>query len=249
MVLANLKLVSAISDTHPATSIQPVPMSIPAMTPSTKALRWAALAALTLTTTAAHAAALITNGDFETGNFTGWITSDLSSPYSALAVHSGSTWGGFSAQSGFDGNGPGTIAIAQDIGVLSAGSSLSFDYSTYAQMARYGSSTDRVFSVSLSPFGGGTPIHTFEVFRALSGIDSYGNGPISLDFAAYAGQNVRLSFELFVPESYTGPGGFELDNVTLTAAAVPEPAEYAAVTGLALGVFALVQRRRQAAGR
>ncbi len=31
--------------------------------------------------------------------------------------------------------------------------------------------------------------------------------------------------------------------------AVPEPSEYAAVTGLALGIFALVQRRRQAAGR
>jgi hypothetical protein len=40
---------------------------------------------------------------------------------------------------------------------------------------------------------------------------------------------------------------FYMDNVTITA--VPEPAEYAAVTGLALVVFALVQRRCQAAGR
>jgi len=38
-------------------------------------------------------------------------------------------------------------------------------------------------------------------------------------------------------------------ELSVVAAAVPEPAEYAAVTGLALGVFALVQRRRQAAGR
>jgi len=37
--------------------------------------------------------------------------------------------------------------------------------------------------------------------------------------------------------------------MTASITAVPEPAEYAAVTGLALGVFALVQRRRQAAGR
>ena len=38
-------------------------------------------------------------------------------------------------------------------------------------------------------------------------------------------------------------------GANLQYSAVPEPAEYAAVTGLALGVFALVQRRRQAAGR
>jgi hypothetical protein len=45
--------------------------------------------------------------------------------------------------------------------------------------------------------------------------------------------------------------GFGTTDATasISAAAVPEPAEYAAVTGLALGVFALVQRRRQAAGR
>ena len=107
---------------------------------------------------------------------------------------------------------------------------------------------DRVFSVSLSPSGGGTPITTFEVLRT-SGFLSRGNGPTSLDLSAFAGQNVRVSFELFVPSRFAGLGIFELDNVTLTAAAVPEPAEYAAVTGLALGVFALVQRRRQAAGR
>ena len=38
-------------------------------------------------------------------------------------------------------------------------------------------------------------------------------------------------------------------ELSVVATAVPEPAEYAAVTGLALGVFALVQRRRQATGR
>jgi hypothetical protein len=45
--------------------------------------------------------------------------------------------------------------------------------------------------------------------------------------------------------------GFGISSATasITAAAVPEPSEYAAVTGLALGVFALVQRRRKAAGR
>jgi len=39
---------------------------------------------------------------------------------------------------------------------------------------------------------------------------------------------------------------FGTTAVTASISAVPEPAEYAAVTGLALGVFALVQRRKQA---
>jgi hypothetical protein len=224
-------------------------MSIPAMNPFTKPLSWVALAALTIASTTAQASALITNGDFETGDFTGWI----SGSFNPLSVGSSRLPGGgvYSAQGVWDGNGPGTISLAQDIGVLAVGSSLSFDYNAGANdIGNPPGSGDRVFSVSLSPFGGGTPITTFEVFRVLGGsLGSSQNGPTSLDLSAFAGQNVRVSFELTVPGRFTGIGDFELDNVTLTAAAVPEPAEYAAVTGLALGVFALVQRRRQAAGR
>ncbi len=47
----------------------------------------------------------------------------------------------------------------------------------------------------------------------------------------------------------SGDHGYLMMELSVVAAAVPEPAEYAAVTGLALGVFALVQRRRQATGR
>ena len=215
-------------------------MSIPAMNPFTKPLSWVALAALTIATTTAQASALITNGDFETGDLTGWI----SGSFNSLSVGSSSLPGGglYSAQGPWDGNGPGTISLAQDIGVLAVGSSLSFDYDASGINMGGG---DRVFSVSISPFGGGTPFTTFEVFRILSGSLGSQNGPTSLDLSAFAGQNVRVSFELTVPAPFTGIGSFELDNVTLTAAAVPEPAEYAAVTGLALGVFALVRCRKQ----
>ena len=210
------------------------------MNPFTKPLSWVALAALTIATTTAQASVLITNGDFETGNFTGWI----SGSYNPLSVGYSSLAGGghYSARGNWNGIGPGTISLAQDIGVLAVGSSLSFDYHAY--VINFGSG-DRVFRVSLSPFGGGTPITTFEVFRVLGNSNGSQNGPTSLDFSAFAGQNVRVSFELTIPAFSSGPGNFELDNVTLTAAAVPEPAEYAAVTGLALGVFALVRRRKQ----
>ena len=186
-------------------------------------------------------AAILSNGSFETGDFTGWITQDLSNPFDALSVQAnGATHGTFAASSGFDGNGPGTISIAQDIGVLSAGSSLSFDYA--ATVDDFGGVGDRVFSVSLRPNGGGTPIHTFEVFRALDGASSNsGAVSTSLDFSPYAGQDVRVSFELFVPGDYNGPGSFKLDNVSLTA--VPEPATYGLIAGAGLVGFAVWRRR------
>jgi hypothetical protein len=34
--------------------------------------------------------------------------------------------------------------------------------------------------------------------------------------SAFAGEAIRLSFEWFVPESFTGPAFFQLDNITLT---------------------------------
>ena len=47
----------------------------------------------------------------------------------------------------------------------------------------------------------------------------------------------------------SGDHGYLMMEERVEPAAVPEPAEYAVVTGLALGMFALVQRRRHAAGR
>jgi hypothetical protein len=56
----------------------------------------------------------------------------------------------------------------------------------------------------------------------------------------------------FTPGTTPGPGinpgtGSEWSAFQITPTAVPEPAEYAAVAGLAMGVFALVRRGRQAA--
>ena len=186
-------------------------------------------------------AAILSNGSFETGDFTGWIATDLSNPFTALSVNADApTHGTFAATSGFDGSGPGTISIAQDIGILSPGSRFTFDYA--AHVDDFFNGGERIFSVTLRPNGGGATIHSFEIWRSQAGtFTDSGAASSNLDFSPYAGQNVRVSFELFVPGDQTGPGAFKVDNVSLTA--VPEPATYGLVAGAGLMGFALWRRR------
>jgi hypothetical protein len=70
---------------------------------------------------------LITNGSFETGNFAGWVANDIGVPFYALDVRTAGTSPGFglfvaaptagtwAVTHGFDGAGPGTIDISQDV--------------------------------------------------------------------------------------------------------------------------------------
>ena len=70
---------------------------------------------------------VFSNPSFESGDLTGWITSDISSPFVDLQAASGGvdpgfglftsapSDGGFSAFHGFDGVGPDTITLSQDV--------------------------------------------------------------------------------------------------------------------------------------
>ena len=82
----------------------------------------------------------IQNCGFETGNFSGWVTQDLSDPLFPLQVGgaglspgfglftSDPPQGVFAALTGFDGNGPGTIRVAQDVVLPPGADTLVFDY-------------------------------------------------------------------------------------------------------------------------
>ncbi|MCU0751858.1 MAG: hypothetical protein MUC40_02280 [Akkermansiaceae bacterium] len=203
-------------------------------------------------------AATITNGSFETG-FSSWVTTDLTSPHVSLAVRTNgynsgfgfastiATNGAYAVSHGFDGNGPGTIIIAQDVGTIDISSAtLTFDHRAGWNMLDYGGSTqDRVFSVVIRPSGGGTAIASFEILRAPFGTRNYDTGPLAatVDLSPYIGTNARISFEAYIPQNFTGPAFMQLDNVQLSNA-IPEPSSTLLTLLFSTGL--LCRRRRHA---
>ena len=176
------------------------------------------------------------NGSFETGNFSSWITTDFSDPFVPLQVRangyspgyglfsSTATDGVDSATSGFDGNGPGTIQMAQDILVPASAPLLAFDFRAGWDMLDYGGSTlARTFTVTVQPNGGGATLLTSVQLTAQPGTKNLDTGPLSgtLNLSAYAGTHIRICFNLNVPETHTGPAFFELDNVRMLSSAPP----------------------------
>jgi len=165
-----------------------------------------------------------TNCSFENGDFAGWITQDLADPLTALDVvgagyglwffTSSPTQGSWVAINGFDGGGPGVIQIAQDVSLSQDAGYLIFDYRAAWDMIPYGATLDRHFYIDIEPEGGGTELQRTNLLTAEAGTtDDTGDLNGVIDVRTYAGTNVRISFEWEVPEYYTGPASFQLDNV------------------------------------
>ena len=108
----------------------------------------------------------------------------------------------------------------------------------------------KTFVVEVEPTGGGPALQSTTVLTAMPGTVTLDTGALgeTVDISAFAGQSVRLSFEWFVPESFTGPAFFQLDNV-LVSVAVPTLPQWAAmVLSLLLAAAGvLLLRRRQMA--
>jgi len=213
------------------------------MNPSTTALRWAALAAFALTTTAAQAATFDLNytGNFSSGTTLGGVSLASNTPFSITATFDGDP--SLNKFTRFPGTG---------IFEITALSLTLTGYGAYTAVTGPGLNVNLgMSSVGLS---GATGIGIGNNIRSLfnNSSDSTYNpaAPSPVSFSDYSfsmgGNTIPLSGVT---------GGLVIDSAissasaSITAAAVPEPSEYAAVTGLALGVFALVQRRRKAAGR
>ncbi len=207
----------------------------------------------TIAVTAGAAGAQITNGSFETGDFAGWLTQDMGSPFFPLSVNAANTvdtfgWGWsntptdgqFDALTGFDGDGASgpvsTVIVAQD--ALINASTLEFDYRAAWDLT-FGGTIDRTFNVEIEPAGGGGALQVFNILTAVQGTTMTDTGPLSasLDVSAYVGQNVRVSFEWEISEDFVGPGQATLDNIRLT----PAPASLAL---LGLGGLVATRRRR-----
>ena len=224
--------------------------------------------ALTVVFASTASAATITNGSFETGNFFGWVVRDLANPYSPLVVtdaesntyswswSSMPTDGSYTAFSGFDGAGPGTITIAQDIGIVGDALYLIFDYRAAWNLRNFCSNCDgRSFDVRIQSALDSSQLGSFNFINATPNSYQDDTGALtgSVDMSAFIGQDVWISFELLVPNNFSGPAQFQLDNIQLSNEVpdniqlpneVPEPFSLAlfGIGGLGIGA---AHRRKQ----
>jgi M6 family metalloprotease-like protein/uncharacterized repeat protein (TIGR01451 family) len=185
----------------------------------------------------------IGNCSFELG-FTGWITQDMSTPFFPLQVAGAGMSPGFGLFSseptdgnsavlhGFDGDGPGWIRIAQDIDLPTSAASLVFDYRAAWDLVNYSfpGAGDRLFEVNIEPPGGGAPLQTTSVLTATVStvITDTANLTGIVDLSSFAGSPVRVAFDWYIPDDFTGPGFFQLDNVLVAT----EPAKLRVEPGL-----------------
>ena len=203
--------------------------------------------------------ATVSNGSFESG-LNGWTFVDLTIPFQPLGVQSAGFINNFgnvvipsdgssAVSHGFDGNGPGAISLSQDIGTVLAGETLSFDYR--AGWDIFGGTLDRTFLVQIEPGGGGAPLASYNIFTAVSGTNSYngsnsdtGSLTATIDLSSFAGSAIRTSFLWNIPESFTGPGNFQLDNVKIAAGSTAVPEPFTIIGTLVGGTAALRMRKK-----
>jgi hypothetical protein len=207
---------------------------------------------------------LLTNCSFETGDTTGWTITDLTTPFLPMQVVpdgadigfgfflSEATDGAFSLVNGFDGGGPGTIELAQDITLPSDISGISFDYRAAWDLQTFGATQDRTLTVEIQPSGGGGALQSDLILTAPVGNITNDTGPLSatVGVSAFAGQNVRLALIWNIPEFNTGPAFFQVDNFqgTFPPPRVPTLGimGLALLGGLMIALTVLFRRKTQA---
>jgi hypothetical protein len=177
---------------------------------------------------------LIVNGSFETGNFTGWGTKDMAIPFVPLAVRGAGftpgfdlfatapTDGSFVADNGFDGCGPDTIAMWQDVSIPAGQqATLTFDWRAAWNLFA-GPTLNRTLDFLVEPGGGGTPLQTTNLVTtniASNIVGDTGAQSSTFDLSAHQGSMIRVKVQATIPQCFTGPAHMQLDNVSLLAQA------------------------------
>ena len=232
--------------------------------------RHALAAFVTLSAFQAQAADLLTNGGFETGDFTGWTATLRPSSSGNITVESGTTGplsglsnagpsaGRFFALS--DQSGPGTYALTQAFTVAAGTTSVTFNFDLFAN--NYAGSTI-VDPIGLDHRGPPNQHVRVDLLTGAAGAFDTGAGVISNFYlGADAGANpnpwTSYSFDL---TALATPGGTyqirfaEVDNqlffnmgvdkVSINAAAIPEPGTYALMLAGLAGVGFVARARRR----
>jgi hypothetical protein len=211
-------------------------------------LRSAALAALALTTTAAQASLFDLNyaGSFDSLTTLGGTALGADTPFSITATFDSSVKD--LQRAGHSALYPIT-ALTLSLNGTTYTSSDNSSLTVFLSDARYFANWAGLYGAS-----------GYDYKSFVSSFDNISN--INFDVTAstlsattFSSSNFNLSYGYSFGLAGV-PGGLVISNFgasTVTASVaptpVPEPSEYAAVVGLALGVFALVHHRRQAAAR
>ena len=199
------------------------PPAIEHVTPARKAQR-------AMTTTSGQ----IANGSFETGDFAGWTVITNGNPYRVWAVTGPGQGGGFSlvptapqdgnfvAWNGFDGEGPMSFVLYQDVAIsANVAAELTWMDRIQWDFGPGGNATEpRIYEVQVRDPNDDSVLET--VFSFSTGTQAQNpTGDTqwqsrSADLSSYAGSTVRLAFFEAIPQSFTGPGQLEFDVVCLT---------------------------------
>ena len=174
---------------------------------------------------------LLTNGSFETGDFTGWTAIDNPSPFWPWTVSAShnpwpsfapmtATDGGFLAGNGFDGD-PGMPVLYQDVAIPATGAVLSWDDQLDYDLASFCvGCLDREYQVQIRDLSN-TVLAVAYSQTAVAGTLVDGTWQSHMyDLSAFAGQTIRLTFYQNIPESFTGPAQYGVDNVMINVPTV-----------------------------
>ena len=167
---------------------------------------------------------LIVNGGFETGSFSGWTTNMPVNPFvpwtvslagAGFLVRTAPPEGLYDAWNGFDGGGPIEFTMYQDVAIPGGTSAVL----TWQDRALWNvNGQPRKLQVQVRDPVSNSILGTVYSF-ATTGINGdTGWQSHSVDLSLYAGLNARICFQENIPESFTGPGQIEFDDISLVAA-------------------------------
>lgn len=179
----------------------------------------------------------LTNGSFETGDFTGWTAVQTAPPFRPWAVSGAGAGGGFGmavtlpqdgsrvAWNGFDGLGPMDFVLDQVVSIPSGVATLSWEERLQWNFnPGFVATEPRTHTVELQDPNTSAVLATLHTFstgtQAQNPIGDTGWQSFSADVSAFAGQTVRLVFRQHIPQRSTGPAQFELDHVHLVGLSV-----------------------------
>ena len=202
-------------------------------------------------TYAAAPVELVSNGSFESGDFTDWSATVSGGPFRPWAVSGAGSGGGFGmdgtspqdgdfvAWNGFDGGGPLDFTLEQSVSVPSEHLA-TIEWTDRIQwnfnLGRMASEA-RIYDVLIIDPDTNAILEVLYTFSTGTQSDAVtgdtGWLTHSADLSAYSGSTVVLRFVEYIPQARTGPAQFEIDGVSILASLATKAAilEHSGVPG------------------